>query len=326
MHPGLASVNASDRVVPTVTGSTLRPGGAVRLDGHAYAWTAPPSLAAEPLPALNDERLLGTGLTRFAATAAPHRAALLDCQAPGSGRDAAALARVSRASGVAIAALTGFHRNRAYPLGLRPWTTVDAALATFLRELEGGFREAPMARAAGLVAAFTGIVEDGDPCWEAAVEACRATGALLVVHTDAGSGIEDLVPWLATRDVPLDRVYLLGSDRRGDAGLLVELARAGVLLGVGASLRGDASVASLERLLAEGLGDALAAGLGLTAPEQWRDGVGPDAPGGPAALVAVLERRVRELGAAEDDVEALMGGSLLARLARPEVALAARPV
>ena len=307
----------------------MRPGTALRLDAHGHAWIAPPALAIDEAPALRDESRLVAGLDRFARAAAPRRAALLDCQAPGCGRDAAALARLAKKSGVAIAALTGFHRRRAYPKGLRPWTTADSALNTFVRELEGGFREAPMAKAAGVKAAFAGTVEHDDPCWEAAIEACRQTGALLVVHTEGGAGIEDLVAWLHERAVPLDRVYLLHADERADAGVLTELASGGVLLGFASTLRPNADddvapFALLERLLEGGFARSLAIGLALGSPALW----GPDQEAtaaeessfhGPSALVTVVEPRLRDLGVAEDDLDALLGASLLARAARPEV-------
>lgn len=321
-------MNAADPVMPTVTGATLRPGAEVRLDGHGHAWIAPPSLALETVPALTDEGLLARGLARFAEAATPHRAALLDCQAPGSGRDAAALARMAAKSGVAIAAVTGFTFSRAYPKGLRPWTTSDGARTTFMRELEGGFREAPMARAAALTAAYAGAPEEGDACWEAVIEACKETGSLVVVHTEAGAGVEDLVPWLGSRDVPLERIYLLDVDRRADVGLHTELASAGLLLGFASSLRPSddaaASFSLLWRLLEEGLARSLALGLDLVSPTDWEPRAPAARPAGPAALVTVVEERLRHDGVAEGDIDALLGGTLLERTARPEVPLASR--
>ncbi len=322
-------MKAAEHVLPTVTGATLRPGAKLRLDAHGHAWIAPPALAVEPVPPLNDEGRLVAGLARFSAAAAPRRAALLDCQAPGCGRDAAALARIAAKSGVAIAALTGFHVSRAYPQGLRPWTTTEGALGAFMRELEGGFREAPMARAAALKAAYSGVPEEEDPCWEAAIEACKQTGSLLVVHTEGGAGVEELVTWLQARDVPTERVYLLDVDRRDDAGLHAELARAGVLLGFAASLRPSAGPDAepftlLSRLLEEGLARSVAVGLDLQSPTQWESDDRVRAAAGPATLVTVVEAQLQRLGAGEDDIDALLGGTLLERTARPEIPPARR--
>ncbi|TVR88382.1 MAG: hypothetical protein EA416_13495 [Trueperaceae bacterium] len=317
-------MRAGDPVLPTVTGAIVRPNTGVRLDAHGHAWIAPPSLVDEIVPPLVDETRLAAGLARFAAAAAPRRAALLDVQAPGCGRDAAALARLTAKSGVAIAALTGFHRARAYPKGLRPWTTADAALGTFMRELEGGLREAPMARAAAIKTAFSGTPEDGDPCWDGAIEASARTGALLVVDTERGAGVEDLVEWLHVRGVPPERLYLLDVDQREDAALHVDLARAGVLLGFASSLRHDDGHAEpyalLEHLLEAGCTRSVAVGLDLGAPTRWAASAAVDAAStGPAALVTVVEARLQVLGASENDIDALLGGSLLDRAARPEV-------
>ena len=325
-------MRAGDHVLPTVSGTIVRPGTGVRLDAHGHAWIAPPSLVDVHVPPLTDEPRLAAGLARFAQAAAPRRAALLDVQAPGCGRDAAALARLAAKSGVAIAALTGFHLARSYPKGLRPWTTADAALGTFMRELEGGLREAPMARAAAIKTAFTGTAEDGDPCWDGAIEASVRTGALLVVHTDRGAGVEDLVEWLDTRGVPPERIYLLDVDRRHDATLHLDLARAGVLLGFAASLRAGeraddhdgAPFALLERLLTDDIPRSIALGLDLSNPTRWVAMAG-DAPApGPAALVTVVEARLEALGVSSEDIDTLLGGSLLERAARPEVPVGPR--
>jgi predicted metal-dependent phosphotriesterase family hydrolase len=316
-------MRAGDPVLPTVSGAIVRPRTGVRLDAHGHAWIAPPSLVDDIVPPLVDEARLAAGLARFAAVAAPRRAALLDVQAPGCGRDAAALARLTAKSGVAIAALTGFHLARSYPKGLRPWTTADAALGTFMRELEGGLREAPMARAAAIKTAFTGTPEDGDPCWDGAIEASARTGALLVVHTDGGAGVEDLVEWLHARGVPPERLYLLDVDQRDDAALHRDLARAGVLLGFASSLRDDDGHAEpyalLDHLLEAGCARSIALGLDLGAPTRWAAVAADAAAAGPAALVTVVEARLQALGASENDIDALLGGSLLERAARPEV-------
>jgi 5-phospho-D-xylono-1,4-lactonase len=320
-------MNAAADVLPTVTGAALRPGAEVRLDGHGHAWIAPPSLAAEEVPALADEELLVAGLTGFAEAARPRRAALLDCQAPGSGRDVAALARLAAKSGVEIAAVTGFHFSRAYPRGLRPWTSVEGALGAFTRELDGGFREAPMARAAAVKVAYGGTPEPDDPCWEAAIAAREQTGSLLLVHTEAGAGVEALIDWLRSRGVPLERIYLLDVDRRADIGLHVELASAGLLVGFAASLRpsGDGEPFALLRgLIDQGHARSVAVGLDLASPTDWGPAAHAASAGGPAALVTIVEERLRREGVAEGDIDALLGGTLLARTARPEVPPAAR--
>lgn len=310
-------------VVPLVTGSILRADADVRLDGYGHGWIAPISWAPTTLAPLNDEERLAEGLRGFARAAAPRRAALLDAQPQGCGRDAAALARLSVKSGVAIAAVTGFHTAAHYPTGRRPWITADAALATFQRELDGGMREQPLARPAAVAAALGADAPDDDPCWEAALEACRRSGALLLVRLEPDADLATLISYLASRGVAGERTYVCRMDTQPDDGLHRELASTGALLGYGGSaFVGDGArgaVAALEQRLEDGQAGAVAIGLELEHPGAWDADLAPQGDGaGPAALFESVERRLRELGASDNDVDGLLGKNLLARAARSE--------
>jgi len=314
-----------DRVLPLVTGAILRPDADVRFDGYGHAWIAPTSLAPTTLAPLNDEDRLLEGLRSFARTVAPRRAALLDGQPQGCGRDAAALARLATKSGVAIAAVTGFHLPAYYPTGRRPWLTADAALATFQRELDGGMREQPLARPAAVAAALGVDPPDDDPCWDAAIEACRRSGALLLVRMERDADLAGLIAFLTRRGVPGERTYVCRLDAEPDDGLHRELASGGALLGYRAHRTGHGdgaaqdAFAALERRLEDGHAGAVAVGLELAEPNAWgggRPGEGDGA--GPAAHVATVERRLRDLGASDHDVDAMLGKNLLARAARAE--------
>lgn len=316
------SVNPG-HVVPLVTGSILRADAAVRFDGYGHGWIAPTSQAPTTLTPLNDEGRLAEGLRGFAEAAAPRRAALLDAQPQGCGRDAAALARLSAKSGVAIAAVTGFHTATHYPTGRRPWITTDAALATFLRELDGGMREQPLARPAAVAAALGADAPDDDPCWEAAVEACRRTGALLLVRLEVDADLAELIGYLSSCGVPGDRTYVCRMETQPDDGLHRELASAGALLGYGASAIVDdgarGGVAALERRLDEGHARGVAIGLELALPTAWgAEGTTPSDVAGPGALLAAVEQRLHAIGASDDDVDGLLGTNLLGRAARSE--------
>lgn len=312
-----------DRVLPLVTGGVLRSDADVRLDGFGHGWIAPTSLAPAALAPLNDEARLSDGLRGFAHAVAPRRAALLDAQPQGCGRDAAALARLSAQSGVAIAAVTGFHPAAHYPTGRRPWITADAALATFQRELEGGMREQPLARPAAVAAALGADAPDDDPCWEAAIEASRGSGALLLVRLAPEADVERFLAYLSQRGFPIDRAYLCRMETQADDGLHRELAGTGALLGYGArafvddAVRGG--VTALERRLEDGHAVSVAIGLELADPGAWDADRAPHGDGaGPAASFAAVERRLRQLGADDHQVDALLGRNLLARAARPE--------
>lgn len=316
--------------MPTVQGDGLRPGAGARVDAHAHAWIDPPPGVAEAdAIALRDEAARASALRAFALAAGERRAALVDCQPPGAGRDARALARLAEASGVAICASTGFHLARYYPEGVRPWRDADAALAAFTDELRGGLQELPGRPAAVIKAADTGRAQTGRdgpdaPWWTAALAARAATDALLLIHTERGSDAEGLLAWLEARGVPPDRVYLCHVDKRPDAGLHAELAGAGALLGYDTFLRPsydpDRNAWPLLRTMLEsGLGRHVALGLDLASPAMWPTPAGSDdpaRPSGPAALLTAVAPRVRALGASERDMDDLLGDNLLRRAAR----------
>jgi len=324
------TVVAAAASLPTVHGAPLRPGDGVWLDAHAHAWIDPPAGVHHPQQvALRDEPRRRAALGDLARAARPRRAALVDCQPPGAGRDARVLARLSAASGVAIVATTGFHLARYYPHACRPWPDTEAARHAFSTELTDGMAELPGRRAGVVKAADTGTAEGGRegadaPWWAAALAARTEADALLLVHTERGAGAEVLLAWLSDRGVPAERVFLCHVDKRPDPGLHVELATAGALLGYDTFLRPAydperTTWPLVRRMLEAGLAHALAFGLDLASPAMWpSDEPTPDPPTalGPAGLLTAVAPRLQQLGATPADLDALLGGNLLSRAAR----------
>ena len=304
------------RPLATVDGAPLAPGDPVRLDGHAHAWIDPPTgVDADAALPLRDEAHQSAALTRFARATCERRAALIDCQPPRCGRDARVLARLSRTSGVAISACTGFHLARYYPAGVRPWGDAASAADHFIHELVVGLRELPGRRAGLIKAAHTGRSGDDGAMWEAVVEARAASDALLLIHTERGAAAEVVLADLLERGVPASKVYLCHVDKRPDLALHRELASAGALLGFDTLVRPryrpeETTWPLLAQLLAEGHGSAIALGLDLAEAAMWR-GDGPMA--GPVALVHHVEHQLVERGYASVTVDDLLGQNLLRR-------------
>jgi predicted metal-dependent phosphotriesterase family hydrolase len=129
-----------------------------------------------------------------------------------------------------------------------------------------------------------------------------------------------LIAYLARRGVPGERTYVCRMDTEPDDGLHRELAGGGALLGYRARAKDDDEAGAfdvLQRRLEDGHAATVAIGLELAEPSAW----GGDRPGGgagPAALVATVEGRLRDLGASDGDLDAMLGQNLLARAARPE--------
>jgi 5-phospho-D-xylono-1,4-lactonase len=318
--------------VTTVCGAPLDAGAPVWFDAHAHAWIAPPPGVAEEVALrLDDDATLASGLAAFRTAAAPRRAGLLDCQPPGAGRDAMKLAELAERSGVAIACVTGFHLAPYYPGGTLPYASPAAAAERFVSELDEELAELPGRRAAAVKGAHRGVVDERDePWWEAVAEAQRRTGALLLVHTEAGRGVEELVAWLDERGVPPSRLFLCHVDKRPDLALHRELAGSGVLLGFDTFLRPKYDPERrvwplLHALLADDLGAHLALGLDLAPAAMWSRATHPGAAGaGPAALLDVVVARLQRDGVDPETVDALVGGNVLQRLSRAPAA-AARP-
>lgn len=316
------------RTVPTVAGPDLTPVGGVRVDAHAHAWIDPPEgVAPEAALPLRDEPFQSAGLRQFALAAAPRRAALIDCQPPACGRDARALAHLSNTSGVTISAVTGFHLARYYPRGIRPWTDAASAAECFARELDHGMAELPERRAGLIKAAHTGRRGDDAAMWEAVASARATSDALLLVHTERGAGVEDLLPDLLDLGVPAAKLYLCHVDKRPDRGLLRDLARAGVLLGFDTLVRPKYQPETttwplLRRLvLDDGLTDAIALGLDLAEADMWRGGT----INGPAALVHHVEAELGRRGFDASAIDALLGENLLLRAARTTTHMSTNP-
>ena len=147
--------------------------------------------------------------------------AIVDAQPGDFGRDAAVLQALSARSGVAIVAVTGFHKLCFLePQSSLPTLTVPALTARFIGEITQGMtppdgRLLP-ARAGMVKAALTeGGLEDPAyrPLWEAAARTAVATGAPLMVHTDPGSDPLGLMTFLTARGVAPERVLLCHLDR-----------------------------------------------------------------------------------------------------------------
>lgn len=321
---------AAEVCLETVHGEPLRPGDGAWLDAHAHAWIDPPKgVRDRTRVALRDEPRRRAALAEYARVALPRRAALVDCQPPGAGRDARVLARLSAASGVAIVASTGFHLSRYYPHDRRPWANAGAAHRAFTAELAEGMAELPGRRAGIIKAADTGVSEgrrDGadGPLWEAALAARADTDALLLVHTERGAGAAELLEWLLERGAPAERVFLCHIDKRADPGLHTELASAGALLGYDTFLRPAydperTTWPLVRQMLDAGLAHALAFGLDLAVPAMWPSAdtaADPPEAHGPAGLVTAVAPRLQALGATAAELDALLGGNLLRRAAR----------
>lgn len=211
-------------------------------DYHEHLFQASPLLSGEDLDdeasSREEARLLhDSGLT-----------AMIDATPIGLGRNPAAVARISAATGMHVVASTGAHREDHYPAGhwLRD-LSVDELADRFAADITDGMprvdTEGSWVPAHGPDGApvRAGLVKTGVGYWAisafegrvlaAAAEAHRRTGVAVMVHLEHGSAGHEVLDRLAGEGLAHDRVVLAHVDRNPDPGLHLELAGRGAYLG-----------------------------------------------------------------------------------------------
>ena len=225
----------ADAQVMTVSGPI--PASALGItDAHEHLFLRTPALPGEELEDLDkaveevrDDR--ATGLQ-----------ALVELTPIGCGRRPELLRAVSQATGVAVVAATGYHRDAHHPAG--HWVhaaSLEVLTERIVTDLTRGMHPAdwlepdlPLDPArAGVIkagASHQRITDSEKRRLSAAAEASRRTGAAVVVHTEAGTCGPDIVDLLLSRGLPPERLTLAHMDRNPDAGLHAEICAQGVSL------------------------------------------------------------------------------------------------
>jgi phosphotriesterase-related protein len=185
---------------------------------------------------LDDEALAVEELTAFAAAGG---SLVVDCTPEGIGRDAAALQRVARATGLHIVQGTGFHVELAHPPFVRELAD-DALAEHFVRELTEGIGETGV-RAGVIGEIGTSGVDPGSrrkrgdmtPAEEKVLRAAGAasvqTGAAVTVHLDPrGTGAYRAIEVLAAEGVAPERMIMGHLDANFDLDYHLRVAATGV--------------------------------------------------------------------------------------------------
>lgn len=261
-------------MIRTVLGD-LEPDALGPTDYHEHLFQVSPLLPGDELddePASRAEAALlrGSGF-----------AAMIDATPIGLGRRPAAVARISAGEGLEVVATTGVHREAHYPDG--HWLRgldADARVALLLRDLLEAMPEEdhphgarPADGPGGPVRA--GLAKAGIGYWsitaferatlDAVAAAHRETGCPVMVHLEFGTAAHEVLDLLADGGVAASRVVLAHADRDPDAGLHLELAARGALLGYDGiarpRTRSDAELLELTaRVVEGGAGDRILLG------------------------------------------------------------------
>jgi predicted metal-dependent phosphotriesterase family hydrolase len=232
---------AVEETVRTVLGD--RPATELgRCDYHEHLFQISPLLNGDEL---DDEEASG----REAATLRRGGIdSMIEATPTGLGRNPAAVARISAASGLTIVHVSGAHRQEHYSAG--HWILErDAAelTARFTADVRDGLpagdsaeRSAPAVGPAG-DPVRAGILKAGIGYWRisaferrvlgAVAAAAADTGVPVMVHLEYGSAAWEVLEVLAEDGLSTDRVILAHADRNLDPGLHTELTLAGAYLG-----------------------------------------------------------------------------------------------
>jgi phosphotriesterase-related protein len=214
------------RLVRTVTGD-VPPGDLGVTNYHEHLFQATPLLPGEELDDEAASRAEAVALRDAGTTT------MVEATPIGLGRDPAAVARISRGTGLRVVHTTGVHRHEHYAPGDPLLECGDDELEDlFRREIDRGIGDTGVR--AGLVKAGVGLWSIG-PFERRALAAAGRLGAdpgvPVMVHLEHGSAAHEVLDLLAAEGCPAERVALAHVDRNPDPGLHAELAARGAYLG-----------------------------------------------------------------------------------------------
>lgn len=168
--------------------------------------------------------------------------AMVDATPVGLGRKPEAVARISAATGLAVVATTGAHREAHYADDFWLRDLDETALgALFTADLVTGMLRHDDRDSGDRTAVRAGVIKAGVDYWNISdferrvlagvALAHAASGAPVMVHLEFGTAAHEVLDLLEASGVRPHRVVLAHADRNPDAGLHLELAARGAVLG-----------------------------------------------------------------------------------------------
>lgn len=234
------------------------------------------------------------------------------------GRDIPLMQEVSRRSGVHAIPCCGNHLSIPRIFWGAP---VDKVAALFIKEIEEGIEDTGVK--AGIIKVASdrgGITENEEVILRAAARACNATGTRISTHTWSPDRVgEEQVRILKEEGVDLNRVYIGHSNDDTDVDYLTGLLDEGVWLGLDRypggrtpeTPRWEMRTAVVKQLIDAGWAHRLMLSHDHSTPlvqpseelRREREAFNPD---GYLFITRNVLPRLLELGAAQDDIDAMM--------------------
>ncbi|WP_395106430.1 phosphotriesterase [Actinomadura sp. SCN-SB] len=210
----------------TVLGEVPVPSGPVLAHEHLRIdLRRPGGRAPDPAALLDDETAVGEELAELRRSHG--LAAVVELTCLGMGRDAAALARISERSQVAVVAATGFYHNSFHPPYVATSGVADLAdrlLTEIGNGLDGtGIRPGVI----GEIGTGAEPSDDEERCLRAAARAALRSGLPVATHAHLGRGGLGQLDVLTAEGLAPGRISIGHQDLLDDASVHRELARAG---------------------------------------------------------------------------------------------------
>lgn len=271
---------------------------------HVYGW--PPAQYATPDLTLDSEDAAIRELIRFREVGG---GALVEMTTPDYYRDAAAMARISKASGIHLIAASGYNKEKFSAPFLQD-ASIETLAERFIAEVTQGMDGTP--HRAGLIKASSTldtISPMAERLFRAAARAHHATGAPISTHTEAGTMALEQVALLTGEGVPPEQIIIGHIDRRLDWPFVQALAQTGVFFGFDQVSKEkyypDAlRVEFITRLVAEGHSGQILLSGDLARRSYWHS-YGAEQPGF-TYIPTVFAPRLRKAGLSETTVHQLL--------------------
>lgn len=294
------------KMVHTVTGPVPEEAlGHCQIHEHIFVRRTPMAEKNSALEIADEKKSLKELQCYFAAGGR----AIVDAQPVGAGRDGEVLQRLSRCSGVAIVASTGYHLLGFYPEDHWIHTLERQRLEElYVRELTSGMLPwGALPESVETTGVLAGLVKAAIPAQgpigryktllQAAAGAAARCGAALMIHTEAGAAALEAVELCRCTGVPEKKIIVCHADRQADSYEIHEkIAACGVWLDYDTIGRfkyhtDEAEIALISHMVEKGWGGQLRLALDTTASRLG-------AYGGEISLCYLLEHFLMRLEAA----------------------------